>query len=603
MDLLSQDFRPWIIGATSFLLMLVCTPLVIRLANHMNWLAYPKADRWHKKPTALMGGIAIYCASSLSLVWLIFEEVPWSIWVGATLMFVTGLVDDLKNIKPAQKFALQTVAAGIVVMGGYELAPHWPVWISVPLTFLWIVGITNAVNLLDNMDGLAAGIAAIGSLVMAIFSILTGDLITASLSLAITGASLGFLIFNFYPAKIFMGDSGSLLLGYTVASLAMVSQSLVKVPGGFLSVLLVPAAVMAVPIFDTTLVTLVRTLSGRSIAQGGRDHSSHRLVFLGFSERKAVLTLYAVSLLFGSLGLLFHFAEFRLFYAVIIFLALGLIVFGIYIGSLDVYEERQEEDSGDEKKVEYVLLPVFMDKKLLAGMIGDLFLVAASFILAQYLRFEGAPPFWQVVLLSNGLPIMIGVKIPVFYFFGLYRGIWRHAGTPELIRIAGASLVGSLLAFIIIILVYQPLYYSQSFFVIDFIITIVSVSAIRFGFRLLPQYFASARQEGLSVLLYGAGDAGLLSLREIRQNPSLGYVPVGFIDDDPKKQRSIVQGVPVLGHFDTLLQVCEKHDIKEVLISSLRMPLKRKQEIFERCLKADIPCRRFQMDFIEMEEE
>ena len=212
-------------GLFAFLSMLVLTPLVMRLAHRMGWLAYPKADRWHARPTALMGGIAIYAAAILAAMVFAGSTLPWPIWAGATIMFVTGLLDDLKNIRPAAKIVAQVTATGLLLYAGYSFGQGWPLWVSFPLTFFWIIGITNAINLLDNMDGLAAGIAAITAVVLAAFAAFMGEGATVGVAITVAGAAAGFLVFNFNPARIFMGDSGSLFLGYMLAALAVVIQA------------------------------------------------------------------------------------------------------------------------------------------------------------------------------------------------------------------------------------------------------------------------------------------------------------------------------------------------------------------------------------------
>jgi UDP-N-acetylmuramyl pentapeptide phosphotransferase/UDP-N-acetylglucosamine-1-phosphate transferase len=159
-----------------------------------------------------MGGIGIYVAATVGVFVVTPVEDIWALWTGATLMFVVGAIDDLAHIQPAAKLAAQVVATGLLLYAGYSFGGNWPLWMSLPLTLLWVIGITNAVNLLDNMDGLAAGIAGISALVMVVFAGLTGSVMTVALGGAVGGAALGFLAFNFKPARIFMGDCGSLFL-------------------------------------------------------------------------------------------------------------------------------------------------------------------------------------------------------------------------------------------------------------------------------------------------------------------------------------------------------------------------------------------------------
>lgn len=608
MNQFSVDFlwQPLVGGIVAFMCTLLFTPLVIRLAYRNKWIAQPKKDRWHERPTALMGGISIYAGASVALVLFFFFDVPWPVWLGATLMFVTGLVDDLRTIKPGGKLVAQVIASGLLLLGGYSFGEGLPFWIVVPLTFFWTIGITNAINLLDNMDGLAAGISSIAALVLGIFSMLAGHEMGMTLSLVIVGATAGFLVFNFKPARIFMGDSGSMFLGYTIASLAVIIQSEAASPGRF-SAYLMSAMVMAIPIFDTTLVTLVRTLAGRSISQGGRDHSSHRLVFLGLSEKKAVLTLYGISLLFGAVALLFQFTQAQLFYALFLFMAVALTVFGVYLASVDVY--RKSESLGFFSTRAYFLNEKFFAMlhalfgrswKASFGVIADLLLIVSAFILAHYLRFENEFSSVHAESLERILPAVVAIKIAIFYLFGLYRGIWRHAGTPELVRVGVATAIAGAVSYIIVGNIVGFANLSIAVFLIDWLLISCATAGVRFSFRGLRQYIASQRINGKRVLLYGAGDAGALSLREFRTNHELGYVPVGFIDDDPLKHGMTIHGVSVLGSFGDLGRIISDYKPEAVVITANRMTEARKTEICVECTRLDVECYTFNLSFDEL---
>jgi UDP-GlcNAc:undecaprenyl-phosphate GlcNAc-1-phosphate transferase len=267
-------------------------------------VAKPKTDRWHKKPTAMLGGVAIWL--SVMITYLAFlPHTPYSlrIMIASTFLFVVGLVDDLLHIKPYQKLVGQIMGSAYIVYYGMTLPWTSSSSVNIALTIFWLIGITNAINLLDNMDGLAAGIGIIASGFLALSFINTGQITEALTLLAFAGALLGFLIYNSNPASIFMGDCGSMFIGLFLASAALVNVS-----GGrsrsLLPVLAVPILVLFIPIFDTTFVTILRKLSGRSASQGGRDHTSHRLVALGLSERRAVWMLYGFAALSGLLGVL-----------------------------------------------------------------------------------------------------------------------------------------------------------------------------------------------------------------------------------------------------------------------------------------------------------
>lgn len=597
----------WTLGGgalTAFVAMLAITPLVIRGAHAMDWLAYPQSDRWHTTPTALMGGIAIYSAATLAVLICASGAGPWWVWGGATIMFVTGLVDDLYDVQPVGKLLAQVAATGLLLSGGYAFGPDWPFWIAVPVTFLWVIGVTNALNLLDNMDGLAAGIAAIVAGVLAVFALLVDSTLGGTIGFVAAGAAGGFLIFNFKPARIFMGDCGSLFLGYVIAAVTLIVQNEAGAAMHTWAAYLIPVAALAVPIFDTTFVTAARTLAGRPVAEGGRDHTSHRLVFLGLSERHAVLVLYGISLLAGGLALTFLFVEARLFYALFMFAGVGLAVFGIYLGRANVYRENEKPITPTIDKSplasSWMQLPravMGAHWKLIFGALADLLLVVASFICAYYLRFEnGAPPAHEV-LLERALPVVAFLKIAVFYVMGLYQSIWRHAGTPELIRVLKATALSSLLVFVVLSLWFGVGRLSTAALFIDWMLVTIAVTAVRFGFRGLRNYLAFRRKNGRRTLLYGAGDAGVLVLREIRHNAELGLTPVGFVDDDAFKQGQVVQGVDVLGTGEELAQICREHEVEEVLITSFRLSETRKRAIARLCREMDLSCHQFYFTF------
>lgn len=593
------EWLGWATGVLSFLSTVALMPLVIRMAKKMDWMAHPKADRWHEASTALMGGIGIYAGFSLSMFLLLEQGPALTVWLGATVLFGLGLVDDLKNVRPVTKLVGQIIAAGILIQGGYLIGETWPLWLSLPVTFIWLVGITNAFNLLDNMDGLAGGIAAISSLAIAIYAALTGHPVTFSLALCITGASLAFLVYNFNPAKIFMGDCGSMFLGFTIAALSLTLVPSSETSTSYL-LFAAPLLMMAVPIFDTTLVSVVRTFSGRSIAQGGRDHSSHRLVFVGLSEKEAVMTLYAISALFGGLALAGLFTDVRVYFGVASLLFVALVLFGVYLGSINVYQKQGDLGFFTTKAYErnerfFSFLHAFLGRQWKAsfGVLADLLLVSASFILAHYLKYDQGLDEQSFRMLARVVPLVVGVKVGIFYLLGLYNAIWRHAGTPEFLRIVLASVLGSTAVLIMLALFPALGPVATAVVVIDFLLLSFCLAASRFGFRALRQYLGLRRTSGKRVILYGAGDAGLLTLRELRQNPELGLVPIGFVDDDPLKHQLKVQGLNVVGSFKDLERIIHEMEPESVLISASRMTDARKAEINTACSHFGVECRTF----------
>ncbi len=315
----------------AFIASLVSVWALRELAIKNNWLAAPREDRWHTKPTALHGGVGFYPVFFFGFLILFIIELsavegnPFDLWlehswvkqslallIGSLTMFVLGWLDDLKHFKPVTKLLFQLLAASLYINAGGVIALTGFDLINIGITYFWFIGITNAVNMLDNMDGLSSGVVIISvlSLILLMGPQTTDAPFAMSAAVILIGALLGFLVFNYPPAGIFMGDSGSLSIGFILAALAIpgeynglaVLAESETVFGPILAIL-IPATVLAVPILDTTLVTLTRKWRAQKASQGGRDHSSHRLVMLGFSQRKTLWILYTLAM-FGGLNAL-----------------------------------------------------------------------------------------------------------------------------------------------------------------------------------------------------------------------------------------------------------------------------------------------------------
>lgn len=593
---LNSSWLPWVAGALAFVLSLVLTPVVIRLARRFGWIAEPQADRWHKKPTALMGGVAIFCAAALTVVVFVGDVVSAYLWEGALLMFAVGVWDDLKRLPPSIKLLSQVIAAGLLLLGGFAFAPGWPAWLSVPLTFIWVIGVTNAVNLLDNMDGLAAGIVVVAAAFLASFTALEGDMANAAVAAAVGGSALGFLIYNFNPARIFMGDGGSLFLGYAVAAMSTVLHGEASRPVS-LAYYLVPIAVLAVPIFDTTLVAVLRTLAGRPVSQGGKDHSSHRLVVAGFSERKAVLTLYVVSLVSAGLAMYFLYADIAFFYALVIYLVVGMAVFGAYLSRTDTGPSEPSANAPIDRIPAAFKFLMGRSWRVLMGMATDGLLFVAAFIVAFHFRFEeGLTPQREAFILT-ALPIAIVVKLTVFYFMGMYRTMWRYAGTPEIVDVLKTTTTACLAAFGAVGIYFGFEGIAQGAFFIDWMIVSLSVMGTRLGYRGLHQYFAARRSGGRRLLLYGTGEPSLLALRALRQGGGERFTPVGFIDDDASKHGMTAQGLRVLGGFQDIEKLCREHQVDEVLMTIPEPRERRLEELATVCQRLGVSCRRFSLAY------
>lgn len=581
-----------LILGVSFALGVAMTLLVRSVAWRLDFVAKPKSDRWHKRPTAMLGGTAIFVTSIV--VYLIFVPHTRDSLVlvgGSSFLFLVGLVDDVLTIRPYQKLIGQLIGAIAIVQFGLTLPLTGVEIIDYAITVFWIVGITNAINLLDNMDGLAAGISAIASISLAINFAVNGLSIELALIAAFVGALLGFLVFNFNPASIFMGDCGSMFVGFFLAGSVLLNQTGGR-SRGIVPILAVPVLILFVPIFDTTFVTLLRKLWGRSVSQGGRDHTSHRLVALGLSERSAVLMLYAFAISAGALSLVVSRADFVQSLALISTFSIVLVIVGVYLSKVHVYEAEQEEKAAEENAVFAFLIELSYKRRIFEVFL-DVALITLSYYSAYWIVFGSfeATANWNLFLRS--LPIIILFKLLAFLVVGVYRGLWRYTSAADFVTFGKAVVLGSTLSVLTILLFYRFMDYSRTVFIVDGMVLLIALIGSRTAFRLIRLAIPlPASDDKRNALIYGAGDGGEMVLRELQNNPKLRYVPVGFVDDDPLKVGKLIHGLEVFAANGELAQICAKKDISEVLLSVRDFPPEKLRSLRETCRDLDVTLKR-----------
>ena len=587
--------------AASFCLALILTPVVRVFARRFGFVAKPKIDRWHKKPTAMLGGVGIWLAVVITL--LAFNlRITYGreILLASTFLFFVGLIDDLIHIKPYQKLIGQILGSAFVVYYGLTLPWTGSVLLNMALAIFWLIGITNAINLLDNMDGLASGIAIIAAGFLALSFINSGQFTEALISLTFAGALLGFLVFNSNPASIFMGDCGSMFVGFFLAS-----SALINVSGGrsrsLLPVLAVPILVLFIPIFDTTFVTVLRKLSGRAASQGGRDHTSHRLVALGMSERLAVLMLYGFAGLAGVLAILVQRARLDVSLAAIAGFTIVLTLVGVYLAGVKVYDESDEEMALKDKPLYAFLVDVSYKRRIFEVLL-DVVLIILSYWASYAINFPPDSPAWKLFIRT--LPVLVFVKMSVFLVMGVYRGLWRYTSMSDLIVFAKAVVLSSVASLMLILFAFRFEGYSRKVFVIDAVLMFLFLATSRMAFKLFRQLLpAGSRHDGRRVLIYGAGDGGELLLRELRNNRELQLSPIGFLDDDPAKSGKVIHGLRVFGGNGDLSAVCSQHEVEEVVISSVKMTEERVAEVLRICSENKIVVKRMRITMEELSPE
>lgn len=296
-------------GFFALALSYVLTPLVIRIAKHVGAIDVPKDERRvHSKPIPLIGGLGIYI--SVMLAAIIFVDIPvdkmLSIMVGSLIIVFVGFIDDINPVDAKYKFLVQIAAACIVVYGGIRIRTFQPFFMganqislgflfSAFVTVFWIVGITNTINFIDGLDGLTGGVASISSLTITYIALANGRYEIALMSVILAGACLGFLPYNFNPARIFMGDTGALFLGFMLSVLSI--EGTIK--GVVAITVIAPILALGIPIFDTSFAILRRLKNGIAPWEPDKGHLHHRILELGYGQKATVLTLYIINILFA----------------------------------------------------------------------------------------------------------------------------------------------------------------------------------------------------------------------------------------------------------------------------------------------------------------
>ena len=580
-----HDLVPALISLVTVLLL---TPAARLLARRVGMVAAPRPDRWHTIPTALLGGVPIFVGFSLTLIATgNYMKPAWGLLLGSACVFLLGLVDDVVQLSPFAKLVGIISASGVVLVSGLYLPWLPSITLDVGFTILWLVGITNAMNLLDGLDGLASGTALIASIFLALFFGLEGKTGEMTLAMIFAGAVAGFLAYNLHPASIFLGDCGSMFLGFFLASLTLMSGS--GRSRNLLYVMAGPVLPFLAPIFDTSFVTISRLATGRPVSQGGRDHTFYRLAKVAGSERNAVVIFYGFAVVSGFMSLLVRLGYFSVSFALIPMFCLALAFFGAYLGRVRVSMSPDSRDVPVLSRFSKILLQngVFQ-----IGL--DCFLILLSYYTALLLRMEGNIPSSDLKLFLKVIPWFLVIKLSVFIAMGAYRHLWQYFGMTSLMVYAKSIALSSTICMLIMVFLYRFSGFSRAVFVIDAILLLCLITATRMSFRIFSTTLRNplSEQSGLKrALIYGACEMGSLLAKELEGNEELGYLPIGFIDDDPAKHSRSINGYKV-ADVDHLQSLLEQHSVQAVLVVSQGNSCQRLQEVEALCGKLQMPVKR-----------
>ncbi|MEI8242679.1 MAG: hypothetical protein WCI17_05380 [bacterium] len=572
----------------SFLAALVLTPPVRRLARRIGMLDQPDERRIHAMPTPRGGGLAVFAAFHLSIgcmVWIgggDFSPLFPASWryqflFVSSLLVAVGLIDDMFGLKPWFKLAGQVAVAAILYANGLSFSAffsiHFPAWVNCALTIFWIVGVINAFNLIDGLDGLAAGLAFIASVGLAGTLFFRGMSGAAIPFLVLAGACLGFLRYNFHPATVFLGDTGSMFLGLTLAVLPLMTASKQELVAS----LGVPLIVLGIPIFDTVVAIWRRaaraalpdaaTLGARKIRimQGDKDHLHHRVLARTLSQRRAALALYVVNIILVAVGLAAMLLGNR---------APGIYLLAFVVAVIVIVRHLSRVELWDTGRIFLARSRQALSQRLVVPVYICLDILFLSLAWGVSRMLADLPLTTQDLKVS--LPVSVAPVFVMLAIARVYVRVWSRALLREYVLAALAVLAGVLLASAVVFLAGTPEPgWSRAAF-----LYLILATALTVGVRLIGETLRESiavverltlldRPDATRLLVCGGGERFRLFLRERRTQ--IGHntrVVVGVLDDDINLCGRQVLGIPVLGTFDELPALAARHRIQAVIITA-----------------------------------
>jgi UDP-GlcNAc:undecaprenyl-phosphate GlcNAc-1-phosphate transferase len=551
----------------SFLL----TGAMLRFSLKRRLLDVPNDRSSHSIPKPRLGGIAITiaffvtCGTVLAAGFspLTPPAVLRGMLVGGAVIALVGLWDDLRGIDAWVKLLAQCGAAAIPIVSGLVLETvRLPLIgslglgpLAVPFTLVWIVAIINFYNFIDGIDGLAAGIGMIASAFLALIAGMTGAGGIRSLSIIMAGASFGFLRYNFPPARIFMGDMGSTFLGYLFAVLSIAGEKQ-GIPA-FITILLLSGV-----IGDAVLTLVRRALGRKKLFTPHRTHYYQRLTSLGLSHKQVTLLEYLVAILLGVSAILAFHRE----WTFVTFLSVVWI--GFFMWAL---AKIRSMEKGERLRWE---------RRTLAVAFGDVAFIALSYILSYYVRLNFRFPAAETSSMLISLPIVLVIRTAVFFYYGLYRRVWRYTTFDDIVRIAKAVSIGSAIMVVSFTLLFRFQAFPRSVFIIDWFVLIVFMAGSRIATRWFHELPAREEIVGKRVIIAGTGSMAELILQRVKK--AGGLRPIGSLDDRTEMAGRVVHGLTVLGPFADIEELAARHRADEIIVVGAfadRIPLQTRERL------------------------
>ncbi len=531
------------------------TSSLIRFNARLRWSAVARHDRWHSRLTPNSGGVAIFLSCALAYG-IAFRGAYSPVAIGGAAIFLLGFLDDRLRLGPTTKLLVQCLIAMFVVGSGIVFsATPWP-WANWAFSFLWIIGLTNAFNLIDNMDGLCAGVTIVICIFRVIAMTVSGHPVDAGLAAIVAAAVAGFLAFNYHPARIFLGDCGSMLVGFLLSTLTLASSE--AHTKAFAAAFFYPALTFAYPIFDTLLVSFLRRSAGRPISVGGRDHSSHRLAYSGMDQRRVVWILWALTALGSAVGLMTRWMPLEVIAAAALLLA-ALSMFGIFLSTLPPYQIPKDSPVLASRLRKHI-------PTLRAGIIllVDSLLAGVAFFVSFLVQYESSFRRDQIPSLMAALPVAMlchGVISCVNRTFDIS---WQWFGARDVLKLSQTLLFSTGLAWLALfgLGLHQP----ATTMLLYAAFCLGLASGLRGSLRVLQSFF-EVRVETERVGIFGVGAEGEMIANLLRKHAFLKATPVLFLDYDRSKDGISIHGIPVRCCAENFRDLAGQFRLEAILIA------------------------------------
>lgn len=562
---------------------MLVTPGVRSFALRRKIGDYPSIRKIHNRFVPRLGGIGIIAGWTAGLLagWLLlpnaFSEPSFSltgIAVGILLVTGLGIYDDIKGIGSFGKLIVQFLAASLVISSGLIITHLTVPFIdpiplgvfSLPVTMLWLVGVTNAVNLLDGLDGLAVGVSAIVAAVIFCIGVVTGDLLLTVVSISLLFAGLGFLRYNFNPASIFMGDTGSLFLGFLLACVSLV---VIQHPAAEMSriSLLAVVVTLSVPIVDTSVAFFRRIKKGMHPLKADKEHIHHRLMDLGLTHRQTVVAIYAITLFNGMIA--FFLVTLDSLYATLLLGIVGVLVF-LGIRRMGYIEEMIAERKSEPHPIQPLSVARLIDRIVLVS--GDLVALVLAFLFSYWFRFhsgmvaaEGYVPL-EMYVRSPALLALTVLWLLLFVLAGLYEIPWDASRIDYVFAIVKTVGLGTLVLLVATMDLSSGTMEGRITMLMYGLAVGVFVILIRMMIVGLERRYEILGFRRRHTIVVGTTALAKEIIEEINSRPGLKYEVIGFVDRRPSRKTFLK--FPVLGRLEEIPDIVKKHNVEEVLVAT-----------------------------------